>query len=67
MTEIVQIMGALRADLARQTLTVPPTAILCCAVALALVALAIAATAIDATSVLAEQRLEAVAQMSIYP
>jgi hypothetical protein len=67
MTEIVQIMGALRADLARQTLTAPPTANLFCVVALALVGLAIVATVIDGTSVPVEQRLEAIGYMSMYP
>lgn len=67
MTEIVQIMGALRADLARQTLTAPPTANLLCAIALALVGLAIVATIIDSTSVPLDQRLEAIGYMSMYP
>ncbi len=67
MTEIVQIMGALRADLARQTLTAPPTANLICAIALALAALAFAAIVIDSASVPLEQRLEAVGYMSMYP
>jgi hypothetical protein len=66
-TQIVQIMGELRADLVRQSLSERPKVPTGREIALVLAGLAVLVILGDAASVSTPQRLTAAAQMATYP